>query len=107
MTRRRPGPMLALAALVAAAAAACAAGAVPADALFLLPMLALAVPLLAGRYLGEDALERWRARPDAPRRRARAIAAPRRPTRASAGGGLLLARHLSGRAPPAAALPAR
>lgn len=98
--------MLVLAALVAAAAA-CATGAVPADALFVLPMLALAAPLLAGRYLGEDALERWRARPAAPRRRSRAIAAPPRPNRASAGGGLLLARHLSGRAPPVTVLPAR
>ncbi len=98
--------MLALAALVAAVAAACAAGAVPADALFVLPMLALAVPLLAGRYLGEEALDRWRARPPARRRGARAAAPPRRPAAGSVGGGLLLARHLSGRAPPAPPLPA-
>jgi hypothetical protein len=107
VTRRRLGPLAALAALAAAGAAACALGLAPADALFLLPMLALALPLVAGRYLGEQALHRWRARPPGRRPRHPAGGPPRRRAARSAGGGLLLARHLSGRAPPAALRPAR
>jgi hypothetical protein len=72
----------------------------------LAPALLLALPLLAGRYVGEDVLERVRAartprvaprrerRPRVPRLRRGARPAPR--------GGLLLAAHLAHRPPPAA-----
>lgn len=72
--------------------------------LSLAPALLLALPLLAGRYLGEDALARLAARAPATSRPATAPTALRRGrTVACAAGGLLLARRLAGRAPPRAA----
>jgi len=70
----------------------------------LAPALAFAVPLLAGRYLGERAIERARtartAAP-APRRRSTAAAPRRRPSLAVVPrGGLLLASSLATRPPP-------
>jgi hypothetical protein len=71
----------------------------------LAPALLLALPLLAGRYLGEDVLERVRvartARPAPPRSRVVAIPRLRRAERSVARGGLLLAAHLAHRPPPA------
>jgi hypothetical protein len=71
----------------------------------LAPAMLFALPLLAGRYLGEDLLERVRlvravpaprrVRPRAPRLRAVARPVPR--------GRALLAAHLAHRPPPAAA----
>jgi hypothetical protein len=72
--------------------------------LSLVPAFALALPLVAGRYLGERTIVRLAAARRRPRRR-RATAAPtvRRPPAAHHGhGGLLLARRLAGRAPPRA-----
>jgi hypothetical protein len=86
-------------------------GAVPAltDAFeglfYLLPLFALVVPLLLGRYLGEDALETLRQRRRVARRArpARVIGAPARPGRVVVPrGNALLARHLAVRPPPAA-----
>jgi hypothetical protein len=70
------------------------------------PLLVVAVPLLAGRYVGEETLERLRERGE-PRPRAGAA-----PLLRSAGaalsafprGGRLIAQALAERAPPAAAL---
>jgi hypothetical protein len=71
----------------------------------LAPALAFALPLLAGRYLGERTIDRVRtarvAAP-APRRDRRAAALRRRPTLALVPrGGLLLASSLATRPPPA------
>lgn len=70
----------------------------------LAPALAFAVPLLAGRYLGERTIERVRAaRATLPARRRRTLAAVprRRPTLALVPrGGLLLASSLATRPPP-------
>lgn len=79
----------------------------PVDLLLAAPLLLLALPLLAGRYVGEEAL----------RRLARADGGPRRPrSRSTTGmarravaivprGGALLATSLAVRPPPAGALP--
>jgi hypothetical protein len=68
--------------------------------LFLAPAFLLALPLLAGRYLGADRL----AARCAPLRRrvAAAIDVPRPRVRLVPRGGLLLGCSLAGRAPPAA-----
>jgi hypothetical protein len=68
------------------------------------PLLALLVCLLCGRYPGHEAIVRLSERIAArPARRAGTRARPRplRPRSFAPGGGLLLALSLSGRAPPA------
>lgn len=72
-----------------------------------LPLLALLVALLLGRYPGCEAIVRLSER-IAARRRARSVGsgrsgAHRRAPSFAAAGGLLLALSLSGRAPPATA----
>jgi hypothetical protein len=71
----------------------------------LAPALAFAVPLLAGRYVGERAIERVRearAATSAPRHRSTAAVPHRRPSLALVPrGGLLLASSLATRPPPA------
>jgi hypothetical protein len=68
------------------------------------PVFLLAVPLLAGRYVGEDRLERLRARVVGTRRR-RPVSAARPPARRPAAllprGGRLIADALAVRPPPA------
>lgn len=69
-----------------------------------LPLLALLVCLLLGRYPGHAAVVRLSERLGARRRHRRASVAQSRlgwPERHAAHGGLLLAHALSGRAPPA------
>ena len=68
----------------------------------LAPALLLAVPLLLGRYVGEDALERIRAARRTVHRRVRAVfvARPRGPRATRLRGALLGARGAE-RAPPA------
>jgi hypothetical protein len=73
---------------------------------YLAPLLALGIPLVAGRYLGEDALERLRERRGAERRRS-AVVLRQGPRRAAAWfprGGRLIAQALAERGPPAPAL---
>lgn len=69
------------------------------------PLLALLVCLLLGRYPGCEAIVRLSARIAARVRRSAAERrpAPLRPRSFAPAGGLLLARSLCGRAPPAAA----
>ena len=70
--------------------------------LAMVPALLLALPLLCGRYVGEELLVQWAERTAPPRRRVRArVLKPRGPRVIRRGGGLLGARRLAGRAPPA------
>jgi hypothetical protein len=103
MTRRDRHVLFGLAALTLAVAALAHAG-VSADVLLALPALLFALPLLAGRYVGEERLARLAAAFVAPRR---ATAAPLPPTarrspRALPRGGRLIASSLAVRPPPAA-----
>jgi hypothetical protein len=77
------------------------------DLLLAVPALLLFLPLLGGRYLGEDSLARL-AVTERPRRRRRASswAQARRAPRVLARGGRLIAESLAERGPPAP-LPAR
>jgi hypothetical protein len=71
--------------------------------LYLAPALVLALPLLAGRYVGEEQLVRLAAAPRRRRLAAPGTPAPRRRLRAViARGGLLLAEALAERGPPVA-----
>lgn len=72
----------------------------------LAPILLFFGPLLVGRYVGADKLERIaaRRRPEGPPRRAPEVAKWRAAELKIAHGGLLLARRLCGRAPPHAVL---
>jgi hypothetical protein len=66
------------------------------------PALLLVVPLLAGRFVGEETLRRWSiARRPRRRRPAATVRLPRR-RRAVAARGVLLAAQAAGRAPPTA-----
>ena len=70
------------------------------------PLFVVAIPLIAGRYVGEDRLERLMvvARRGRPRRIAAALPGGRRPAALVPRGGRLLARSLAERGPPAVAL---
>jgi hypothetical protein len=72
---------------------------------YLAPALLFALPLLAGRYLGEDLLDRARLGRAVPPARRTRLRAPRlRPiARAVPRGRALLAAHLAHRPPPAVA----
>ena len=100
MPRRLVCPLLFVAALVALYALTAPIHGSSMAWLVLAPAMLLALPLLAGRYVGERALQR---RPGRRPRRARGAAhvpAPRAPEIAVPQGGLLLARRICGRAPP-------
>ncbi|HEX4344387.1 MAG TPA: hypothetical protein VHZ31_02380 [Solirubrobacteraceae bacterium] len=101
MTRRDRRLLLGLAALTLALAALTQVGA-PSDVLLALPVLLLSLPLLAGRYVGEDRLARLAAAfVSTPRRAAAAPAAvARRSPRALPRGGRLIASSLAVRPPP-------
>ena len=109
MSARDPRPLavLALAAGLALAALVHDAGA---EALLAAPVLLLLVPLLAGRYVGEEQIARLaaaRAPRTYPARRSRRTSASRRAPRVlMPRGGRLLATSLAVRPPPAALLPA-
>jgi hypothetical protein len=70
--------------------------------LFLGPALLLAIALLARRYPGERAIERWLARRTPGRRPVASLARPRPRPCAVRGGSCLIAVSLAGRAPPLA-----
>jgi hypothetical protein len=96
--------MLAAAATAAALLVASVAGHVELVA-YVAPLFALAIPLLAGRYLGEDTLERLRTRRTPTRHRPAAlINGVRRSAASFPRGGRLIAQALAERGPPAPAL---
>jgi hypothetical protein len=105
MPRRDQRLLLGLAALTLAFALVQSATGISADVLLAAPVLVLLLPLLAGRYVGEDGLARLTAAV-APLRRRPALAriAPRRAPRVLARGGGLIAVALAHRGPPAAQL---
>ena len=97
--------VLPCAALAVALAAALLAAAVGQDALTAVPALILLVPLIAGRYVGEEQLTRLLRRAPAPVRRAQPALLPPRPRRrAMARGGRLIGVSLARREPPRTAL---
>jgi hypothetical protein len=106
MSRREVRFLLALAVAAPLALLAGRALGLGADWLLAVPVVLLALPLLHGRYLGEERIARLRAARERPRRR-RAPADAGLPRRAPRGllprGGSLLAFSLSVRPPPAAA----
>jgi hypothetical protein len=73
---------------------------------YLAPLFALAIPLVAGRYLGEERLERLRTRrePAAPIKATALLGGVRRAAASFPRGGRLIARALAERGPPAPAL---
>jgi hypothetical protein len=99
--------MLLLAALVTSVALVVATLAGHAELLaYAAPLCLVALPLLAGRYIGEDALERLReSRTPPPHPVAAAIpVGVRRPATLFPRGGRLIAQALAERGPPAPAL---
>jgi hypothetical protein len=98
--------MLSLAAATAAALLLAALTGHLELAAYFAPLCALALPLVAGRYLGEDALERLRERREPARRRSTVM--PRSGLRRAATGfprgGRLIADALAERGPPLPAL---
>jgi hypothetical protein len=105
MPRRDQRLLLGLAALTLVFALVQSATGISADVLLAAPALVLLLPLLAGRYVGEEALARLTAA-GAPLRRRPAVVriAPRRAPRVLARGGRLIAVALAHRGPPAAQL---
>jgi hypothetical protein len=107
MPRRDRHILLALATLSVAFAIVQSVTGVSPDVLLAVPALLLLMPLLAGRYVGEDGLARLAGRRAAPRRRTPArLGARRRAPRVLPRGGRLIAAALAERGPPAP-LPAR
>jgi hypothetical protein len=100
--RRDLRPLLAVALLGIVVATAESVTGLDTGLLLLSPALVLLLPLLAGRYLGEEQLERLVAR-FATTRRPRPVSAPlprRVPRAVAARGGRLLAAALAERGPP-------
>ena len=107
----RPGSRAALstAALAAVLTIALAAAVGPGALLWFAPLLALIVPLIAGRFPGEAALHAYRSARSARgalhrRRDARSATVRRRTPRAAGHCGRVLAFSLAERGPPAGAL---
>jgi hypothetical protein len=101
--RRDLRPLLAVAVLGVAVALAESVTGLDTGLLLLSPALVLLLPLLAGRYLGADTLERLAARRSPPSRRAHPASAPLprpRPRATLLRGGRLIAAALAERGPP-------
>jgi hypothetical protein len=103
MPRRDKHLLLGLAALTVLIAVVQSATGISGDVLLAAPALVLLLPLLAGRYVGEDGIARLGAIVALPRRRPVAVRAepPRRAPRMLARGGRLIAVALAQRGPPA------
>jgi hypothetical protein len=101
MTRRDRQLLFALAGLTLALMSLTLVG-VHSDVLLAVPVLVLALPLLAGRYVGEEQLARLAAVFVAPRRRcaAKLASGARRAPRRLPRGGRLIAESLAVRPPP-------
>jgi hypothetical protein len=106
MPRRDKRILLGLAALTLVFAVVQTLTGISADVLLAAPAVLLLLPLLAGRYVGEDGIARLSARVATPRRRPVAVRATqsRRAPRVLARGGRLIAVALAQRGPPRAAL---
>lgn len=105
MPRRDQRILFGLAALTVLLAVVQSATGISGDVLLAAPALVLLLPLLAGRYVGEDGIARLGAILATPRRPVAARAAlPRRAPRVPARGGRLIAVALAQRGPPAGAL---
>ena len=106
MPRRDQRILFGLAALTVLLAVLQSATGISGDVLLATPALVLLLPLLAGRYVGEDGIARLGAILATPRRRpvAARAALPRRAPRVLARGGRLIAVALAQRGPPRAAL---
>jgi hypothetical protein len=103
--RRELRPLLAVAVLGVAIALAETVAGLDTGLLLLSPALVLLLPLLAGRYLGEETLERLVAARAPSGRRVRPVAPlppRRRPRAAGRRGGRLIACSLAERGPPMA-----
>jgi hypothetical protein len=104
MPRRDRYILLGLTLLSVALAAAQTVTGLSPDVLLAVPALLLVLPLLAGRYVGEDGLVRLAGRAFVARRRSPgSIGARRRAPRVLPRGGRLLAAALAERGPPAVA----
>jgi hypothetical protein len=105
MTRRDRQLLFALAGLTLALASLTLVGVHP-DVLLAAPVLVFALPLLAGRYVGEEQLARLASAFVAARRRPAAALVPsvRRASNDVPRGGRLIAASLAVRPPPAHAL---
>jgi hypothetical protein len=103
MPRRDQRILLGLAALTLLFAVVQSATGINGDVLLAAPALILLLPLLAGRYVGEDGIARLSAFMAPPRRRPVAAWAmlPGRAPRVLARGGRLIAVALAQRGPPA------
>jgi hypothetical protein len=106
MPRRDQRILLGLAALTLLFAVVQSATGISGDVLLAAPGLILLLPLLAGRYVGEDGIARLSAWLAPPRRRPVAARAtqPRRAPRVLPRGGRLIAAALAQRGPPELAL---
>ena len=103
MPRRDQHILLGLTALSVLLAVLVSVAGIHADVLLATPALVLLLPLLAGRYVGEEGIARLGARRTAPPRRtavARAIV-PLRAPRMLPRGGRLIAAAMARRGPPA------
>jgi hypothetical protein len=104
MPRRDRYILLGLTLLSVALAAAQSVTGLSPDVLLAVPALLLVLPLLAGRYVGEDGLVRLAGRALVPRRRSPGtLGARRRAPRVLPRGGRLLAAALAERGPPSVA----
>jgi len=104
MLRRDRYVLLGLTLLSVALAAAQTLAGISPDVLLAVPVLLLVLPLLAGRYVGEDGLARLAVRGLATRRRSPAtLGSRRRGPRLRPRGGRLIAAALAERGPPAPA----
>ena len=106
MPRRDQRILLGLAALTVLFTVVQSATGISGDVLLAAPALILLLPLLAGRYVGEDGIARLCASVSPPRRRAALarLVGPLRAPAALARGGRLIAVALGRRGPPAYAL---
>jgi hypothetical protein len=106
MPRRDQHILLGLTALSVLLALLVSLAGIDADVLLATPALVLLMPLLAGRYVGEERLARLGARLVAPRRATALVrvAKTRRAPRMLPRGGRLVAAALARRGPPAVAL---
>jgi hypothetical protein len=105
MTRRDLRLLMVLAVLAVAWAVLQAVTGYDGGWAYMAPAVFVAVPLLAGRYLGEDhiaQLARWVQKRRAPRRAPRVCGHARAPRCVASRGGALIARSLAVRPPPPA-----